>query len=167
MTTTVDLNRLVNAIHRIIEANDAGVRSHEPMALPRAIADAKTIADDVSRTYCLDGTEIEEDEDEPEFVPPPGVMTFEEFQATKKYSDDLRRDLPDQFAHEDYPGVPTGNIYDGTYFIDEVQDWWPEEARGAGHWHLILERSEFIERDLESLERLLYRFAVQSGGLRP
>jgi len=160
MTTTNDLNRLVNAIQKIVDA--------EPDTLHREINAARKLADDVSRTYCLDGSETDEEEDEPEFVPPPGVMTFEQFQASKKHSDDLAKDLPDQLFEAE-GGDPThvarGWIYDGTYFIDEVLEWWPEDARREGRWHLLLERSEFITDDLESLERKLYRWCVQSGGL--
>jgi hypothetical protein len=96
------------------------------------------------------------------------VMTFEQFQASKRWSDNFYRDLPDQC----FPGFPDddgqiarGWIYDGTYFIDEVLDSWPEDARREGRWHLILERSEFISDDLVDLERRLYAFALQSGGL--
>jgi hypothetical protein len=92
-------------------------------------------------------------------------MTFEEFQATRQWSDDLGRDIPDEcFADPAHPDrKEQGNLYLSCLYIDAVQEWWPQEARNAGKWHLLLGRDEWITDDLESLERKLYEWAIDEG----
>ena len=88
-------------------------------------------------------------------------MTFEQFQATRKWSDNLG----DMIEGEYFPGdhKNPGNVYLGSLYIDQVQDWWPNQVRDQGEWHLILNRDEYISDDLEALERKLYKFAVAEG----
>src|SRR5262249_4620790 len=90
------------------------------------------------------------------------TMTFEQFQATRAWSEDLGKALKDA-TWDNLPEPATGYLYMDTLFIDEVRAWWPEDARDAGRWHLLLERSEYIDNDLEALERKLYGFAIQAG----
>ena len=89
------------------------------------------------------------------------MMTFEQFQATREHSDDLGAVLSDA-RWEDEPSAK-GNLYLGALYIEQVQDHWPEAARKAGKWHLLIGRDESIMDDLESLERKLYEFAVSEG----
>lgn len=92
-------------------------------------------------------------------------MTFEQFQATRRHCDDLGEALQDAgWAGE--PSPASGNLYLGCLYIDEVKPHWPEKARAQGKWHLLIERSEWISNDLESLERRLYEFAVAEGFTR-
>jgi hypothetical protein len=44
-----------------------------------------------------------------------------------------------------------------------VQPDWPEHARAAGRWYLILERDEYMTNDLPDLERKLWEFAKSAG----
>ena len=88
-------------------------------------------------------------------------MTFQEFQATRVWSDNLAADV--QSANWEDSGTPKGNRYLGSLYIDQVQEHWPESAQGKGKWHLLIERDEWITDDLESLERKLYDFAISAG----
>ena len=88
-------------------------------------------------------------------------MTFEQFQATKTYCDDIGTKLDDGRPEEAPKAV--GNVYLDTLYIEQVQDHWPEAARNAGKWNLIIGNQEWISDDLESLEHKLYDFAVSEG----
>jgi hypothetical protein len=85
-------------------------------------------------------------------------MTFEEFQATRRWSEDLAADVPSE--NWETTGTPKGNLYIGCLYIDHVEPHWPEDARKRGQWHLILDRDDFITDDLAALERKLYDWAV-------
>src|SRR4051812_14132272 len=90
------------------------------------------------------------------------MLTFEQFQSTRTHCDDLGAKIPD--ARWDHEPVPAkANIYLDALYIEQVADHWPETARKAGTWHLLIGRSEWISDDLESLERKLYEFAVSEG----
>lgn len=86
-------------------------------------------------------------------------MTFEQFQATREVCSDLGKVLKDA-TWDDLPEPATGYLYLECLYIDEVREWWPDAARQAGKWHLLLGRDEYITDDLEALERKLYEFAV-------
>jgi hypothetical protein len=88
-------------------------------------------------------------------------MTFEEFLATKKWSDHLSKDI--DFWQYDGEPIAKGNIYLGQLFIERVGEHWPEPARRAGTWHLMLGRDEYITVNLEELEHRLFDFAVSEG----
>ena len=89
-------------------------------------------------------------------------MTFTEFQATRRYCDDLGTALADARWQGEPPA--TGNLYlDGTLYIEAVQAHWPAEAKARGKWHLLLERDEWVTDDLELLERKLFAWAMASG----
>ena len=89
-------------------------------------------------------------------------MTFEQFQATRTDCDDLGAVLSDGFW-DDAEKPAKGFIYLGCLFIEKVQDHWPDASKAEGKYHLIIERSEWITDDLESLERRLYAFADSDG----
>jgi hypothetical protein len=88
-------------------------------------------------------------------------MTFEQFQSTRTPCDDLGKVLADA----QWEGEPAAKslLYLGVLYIDQVMPHWPEQARQQGKWHLLLNRSEYISDDLESLERELYQFALAEG----
>lgn len=88
-------------------------------------------------------------------------MTFEQFQATRREVDDLGAALND--AHwEDQPPAK-GYVYCDSLWIEHVGETWAPDMRNQGKYYLLLERCEWIDFDLEPLERRLYEFAVQSG----
>jgi hypothetical protein len=89
------------------------------------------------------------------------VVTFEEFQQTRKPCDDIGAAIQCDMGA---PGPETGFLYGGLY-ISTRQDWWSEEAKARGGYHLILERDEYISDDLESLERKLYEWALCYGAV--
>jgi len=93
------------------------------------------------------------------------MMTFEQFQATRTWSDDLAAVIEDEcFVDPAHPErKEQGNVYLGALYIDRVQSWWLPEAKAQGGWHLIIDRSEWITNDLETLERKLYEFAAVEG----
>ena len=88
-------------------------------------------------------------------------MTFEQFQATRKWCDDLGAALAD--ARWEGEPAARGNLYLDVLCIEQVQDHWPAAARARGRWHLLIGRDEQISDDLESLERRLYEFARSEG----
>lgn len=90
------------------------------------------------------------------------MTTFETFQATKEWTDDLGTVLADD-AWTDDPVPARGWLYLGSLYIDEVLAHWPDDCRSRGRWHLLIERDEWITDDLELLERKLYAFAVSVG----
>lgn len=70
------------------------------------------------------------------------ILTFEEFQASKRHVDDIAAAV----GFCDDQGVRGGHIYElGCYIEDHAE----------GHF-LLLERSDWIDRDLTKLERILY-----------
>lgn len=89
-------------------------------------------------------------------------MTFEKFQATKKECADLAAALGSE-NWEDAKHTPTGFIYLGSLYIENVLPHWPERARAEGRYYLILNRDEYITDDLELLERKLFDWAVAEG----
>jgi len=89
------------------------------------------------------------------------AMTFEQFQATRRWSDDLANAV--QSTNWESHGTPQGFLYLGCLYIEAVQPHWPAEARRQGRWHLLLGRCERIGDDLTTLERQLYGFAASEG----
>jgi hypothetical protein len=89
------------------------------------------------------------------------MMTFEQFQATRKESNDLGRDTED--CMWDNEPKASGLLYLGKLFIENVEDWWPQRAKDMGKYHLLLGRDEWVSDDLESLERELYDWAMSAG----
>ena len=90
-------------------------------------------------------------------------MTFEKFQATRAWSDDLSSSLPDVFIDDADAPTQSGYIYCDSLYIEEVQDHWPDNARAQGRWHLLLNNWERISDDLSDLERHLYDYAISEG----
>jgi hypothetical protein len=89
-------------------------------------------------------------------------MTFEEFQATRRPSENLSKDLPGVYFYNDDP-ISAGFIYLNSLYIEDVHKFWPETAKREGKYYLLLERSEWISNDLADLERKLYDFAIDNG----
>jgi hypothetical protein len=85
-------------------------------------------------------------------------MTFEEFQATRRWSNDLTEGV--RSKNWETEGNPKGYLYLDGLFIDHVEPHWPEASRKKGEWHLLLNRDEWISNDLAALERRLYDWAV-------
>jgi hypothetical protein len=86
-------------------------------------------------------------------------MTFEQFQATRTWCEDLSG-IADWW---DEGEKPKGNLYIGCLLIEHVEPDWPQEARDEGEWHLLLNNCEWITNDLTALERRLYDWAVSEG----
>jgi hypothetical protein len=87
----------------------------------------------------------------------PRPMTFEQFQASGKDSDDLSRD-----CQTDEGLLGAGRVYEGGCYIQSTGGW-PEEKQGQGKWHLHLGNMEWVSDDLPALERKLYRWALSEG----
>ena len=85
---------------------------------------------------------------------PVRTMTFEEFQATRRYSDNLGRDLTN---HRLSDNMRQGYIYLAKLYIERVQ---PHQV---GAWSVVIGHNEFISRDLMRMERDLYEYAVAEG----
>jgi hypothetical protein len=87
-------------------------------------------------------------------------MTFEQFQATRQWCDDLAAALPDEVVE---PGA-RGNLYCGSLFIEDTSAW-PQTApgQGRGHWYTRIANMEYQSDRLEDVERPLYRFAISEG----
>ncbi len=89
-------------------------------------------------------------------------MTFEQFQATRDYSNDIGEKIGEaRWDREDQPAI--GYIYLGSLYIEEVQPHWPKAARDAGKWYLLIGNTDWVSNDLESLERKLFDFATSEG----
>jgi hypothetical protein len=88
-------------------------------------------------------------------------MTFAEFQATRRWCEDLGEAIADARWQGEPPAK--GNLYLDALYIEEVQAHWPDAAKAQGKWHRLTERNETISDDLESLERNLYAWALANG----
>lgn len=88
---------------------------------------------------------------------------FQRFLASRKWCEDLTKIDQDMFEAHDYK--PCGYSYLDSLYIEQVNDHWPQTARDAGQWYLILTRDEYIENDIEKLERTLFDWANTSGYL--
>lgn len=81
-------------------------------------------------------------------------MTFEEFVAGRREVEDVS--LADRYG-DDAPEVPdAGFVYPTGLYISRVGPHWPEEARLAGRYHLLISNQEWIDDDLAFLERELW-----------
>jgi len=90
------------------------------------------------------------------------MMTFEQFQATRRPCADLGKALDDARWEED-KSPASGLLYLGALYIEEVRPDWPNNARARGQWYLMIGRDEWISDDLEKLERELFDFAMSAG----
>ena len=83
-------------------------------------------------------------------------MTFDEFQAVKKWCDDLHERFP-----EDAPPGSKGWLYCGGRLWIEDASTWPEDAPGygEGRWYLKIGNVERQSDELEELEQPLYDYA--------
>jgi hypothetical protein len=86
-------------------------------------------------------------------------MTLEQFQATRKTSDDLAAATGNYYDE----GAHTGFLYEGNLCIENVLDTWPEATRRAGKYYLQIGNQEFISDDLADLERRLFDYGKSEG----
>ena len=87
-------------------------------------------------------------------------MNFEQFQASREWSDGLGEVLRDE--------VLTGRkgwLYcDGRLWIEDSSDWTPDTpGYGKGRWYTQIGNQEYQSDNVEECERLLYKFAESSG----
>jgi hypothetical protein len=92
-------------------------------------------------------------------------VTFEQFQATRTWSDDLSVQIPD--VRVDTEPQAKGNVYLGCLYIERIQPDWPDCTKAEGNWYLLLNNAEWITYDLTLLERKLYDWAVSEGYFSP
>lgn len=84
-------------------------------------------------------------------------MTFEQFQATRKWCDDLGKALSDARWEDGEKG--RGQLYLDCLYIESSIGW--EGATGG--YCLQIGNSQKMSDDLESLERDLYDWAMAEG----
>ena len=122
-------------------------------------------------TFTKDGVEIEANlQSDPEGnqggflnVAPP-EMTFEEFQATKKFvrGAEFAEAVGDDKWDDDLSRV-AGYVYLDCLCIESTKMWPDGMAKSRGDWYLLLDRTEHIAPALVTLERQLYHWAVSEG----
>lgn len=89
------------------------------------------------------------------------TMTFEQFQASKRFVTNLGAELKDECLDGH-----TGYLYADVFYIDIVASDWPQEAQQKGKYHLLLGNSETISNDLAELEGYLYEYAIVEGDIK-
>ena len=94
-------------------------------------------------------------------------MTFEEFQQTREFHPDLGKVDPQmpwcEGQRHDFRQPALS--YDGrSYGIKLVTEDWPARASREGAYHLLIGNMEWIDDDLEELERRLYDDMIVSEG---
>lgn len=93
------------------------------------------------------------------------VMTFEEFQKTRRFCSDL----PAALNMESDCVTRTGFLYLGTdtelgiLNIEILDETTKPEIRAQGSFHLLIGRETEVGFDLTKFERELYDFAVADG----
>jgi hypothetical protein len=88
-------------------------------------------------------------------------MTFEQFQASRRYSEDIGTAIADARLEGEPPAK--GYLYLDVLYIEEMQPHWSDAAKARGKWYLLIARDEWITDDLETLERKLYDWAASEG----
>lgn len=78
-------------------------------------------------------------------------QTFEDFQKSGRYVENLQAALPEQ----DLDTAEPGRIYGDHYFIIDTKNW--EPAYKLGNWFLLLGNIQELSDNLEVLERKLYK----------
>ena len=89
--------------------------------------------------------------------------TFEEFQATRTWCENLAAAIGTANWADDANVTPKGNLYLNCLFIEAVQPHWPAATRAAGAWYLLIANMEWISNDLTALEQRLYDWAICEG----
>lgn len=84
-------------------------------------------------------------------------MSFEEFQATRRWYDDLA-DMPDWQFDRVEGGEPGYGYLDTILYIDRLK---------SGEFDLVIGNREWTDRDLAALERRLFDFAINEGYVQP
>jgi len=85
-------------------------------------------------------------------------MTFEQFQDTRRYTDNLGEDVGNPSLGSTTPGI---TYLHNLLYIEAVTDRWSTRAQQEGRYYLCIESEEWISHDLEALERHLYEYAVK------
>lgn len=88
-------------------------------------------------------------------------MTFEDFQNTRRFVDNLGAAIADARWNDEPPA--TGYLYLDALYIELVGKHWPAETREKGSFYLLLGREEWISDDLTGLEHRLYDWACREG----
>jgi hypothetical protein len=168
MNTRNDAKQIAEAFDRIYQAalsiNEALSRNDVlndtvPPTWPLNMSADEFAAECAGMKYHYEAVaEASEDEDEAK-----SDLTFEQFQATRRWCDNLPEAVSSEDWGEQDLGTPRGWLYMGVLYIDQVEEWWPDDCRREGKWHLILDRDEYITDDLERLERALYTYAISAG----
>jgi len=82
-------------------------------------------------------------------------MQFEQFVATRKWSDDVENDLSGDVDLYTEDGLPVkGWIYCDDLYITQT---------ASGSYNLVVERDVYDTADLEMLEHKLYEWAAGEG----
>lgn len=87
------------------------------------------------------------------------TLTFEDFQGSRKYCDDIAAVLSADMGTKSVPGM----LYLGVLYIEmrPPQGW--TNASVTGRYQLVLHNTDWISDDLASLEKRLYDWAVAEG----
>lgn len=92
-------------------------------------------------------------------------MTFAEFQATRRWYDDLA-DMPDwQYPRTDPPECGYGYLDTCLYIDKRPATGWPSGRPEA--WLLVIGNRDWLSDDLERQERRLFDFAINEGYVEP
>jgi len=87
-------------------------------------------------------------------------MTFREFQASRKWSDNLAKDAADYASYAEGP-ARRGFIYCDSLVIELVQD--APNASANNQWELIIGNEDQLSYDLTELEKHLFEYAEAEG----
>ena len=82
-------------------------------------------------------------------------MTFEQFQTTRQWCDNLGKALKDSRWDDEPPAK--GYLYLGRLYIEQAPQWLPVGSKGG--WSLLLHNREYLSNKLQRLERRLYDWA--------
>lgn len=85
-------------------------------------------------------------------------MTLTEFQATRRWHENLEAVNPDAIGSKAGYGYLRNEVY-----IDDVTSWSDPARLAQGRWYLCIANVERQSDDLEELEQILYEWAVREG----
>jgi hypothetical protein len=88
-------------------------------------------------------------------------MTFEEFQSTARWSEDLGSDLS---LDDEHDIGAKGYIYLDQLWIESTETWEPHPLRAPFQkWYTRIGNQEYESDTLEVVERRVFHFAVDLG----
>lgn len=85
-------------------------------------------------------------------------MTFNEFQATRRYTPDLEQELNMSIYNDPTCPCP-GFIYAGGLYIEASCKNWPHEVQEEGDYLLTIGSGDWLSSDLTALEHTLFEYA--------